>query len=65
MPPKINAELCIACGKCVLVCPEDVIWGDEVPSVLYPEECWHCYACKMECPVEGALEIVLRVEMKM
>lgn len=60
MPPVINDKLCIRCGKCVEVCPEDVFFGSkkkETPVVSYPEECWHCNACVLYCPVEEAVRL--------
>jgi adenylylsulfate reductase subunit B len=60
MPPIINKEKCIACSRCVDVCPLDVFWGSEkkqIPEISYPEECWHCSACVQECPEEGAIRI--------
>jgi adenylylsulfate reductase subunit B len=60
MPPIIDKEKCIACSRCVDVCPLDVFWGSEkkkIPNISYPEECWHCSACVEECPEEGAIRI--------
>ena len=60
MPPIIDKEKCIDCGICVDVCPQDVYFGSkerETPVVSYPEECWHCDACVLECPVEGAVRL--------
>jgi NAD-dependent dihydropyrimidine dehydrogenase PreA subunit len=66
MPPEINYDKCIACGKCVDFCSEDVFFGTtkgEKPVVRYPDVCYHCYCCVMECPVEGAIH--LRIPMTM
>jgi len=66
MPPIINKEKCIKCGKCADVCSEDVFYGTEktgFPSVTYPEECWHCSACQQECPVDGAIRIRVPLSM--
>jgi NAD-dependent dihydropyrimidine dehydrogenase PreA subunit len=33
-----------------------VILFDEttkVPLVKYPDECWHCGSCRLDCPVEA------------
>jgi len=50
MPPVFN-DRCTACFKCVETCPGDILReGDEKPDVAYPEECWHCGACMMDCP---------------
>ena len=60
MPPIIDANKCICCGKCVDVCAEDVFYGSkpgEVPVVTYPKECVHYNACVLECPVPGAIRL--------
>jgi adenylylsulfate reductase subunit B len=60
MPPVINKELCISCGKCVEICLADVFYGSkkgENPVVTYPDECWHESACVMDCPVKGAIRL--------
>lgn len=59
MPPMINEEKCIACNTCAQICGMDVFGPVVVkrkPTVRYPEECWHCRACVMDCPV-GAIEM--------
>ena len=64
MPPIIDKTKCTACGVCTEVCPMDVFWGSEskkTPMVTYPGECWHCYACVLDCPAEGAIR--LRIPM--
>lgn len=66
MPPVINDEICTGCGICVERCPQDVFFGSErkkQPVVSYPEECWHCYACVMDCPTEGAISLRTPVPM--
>ena len=65
MPPEINYEKCSGCGNCVKFCAEDVFFGTkgfgqskkEKPVVTYPDLCWHCHACVLECPVEGAIRV--------
>ena len=53
MPPKFN-ENCISCFKCVEICPGDCLReGPDGPVVVYPDECWHCGACMMDCPSEA------------
>jgi adenylylsulfate reductase, subunit B len=60
MPPEINYEKCIACSRCADICAEDVFFGSkkgQKPEVTYPEVCFHCYCCIIECPVEGAIKL--------
>ena len=65
MPPIIDHDKCIACGKCVEACQSDVFYGSkrkEIPVVFYPEECWHDNACVLACPVEGAVRLRIPLE---
>ena len=65
MPPIINARKCTACGICAEVCPQDVFWGSQrknIPVVSYPEECWHCNSCVLDCPEKA---ITLRIPLPM
>ena len=63
MPPKFN-ENCISCFKCVEICPGDILRESEKgPAVAYPEECWHCGACMMDCPTK-AIRLDLPVWMR-
>jgi len=60
MPPVINEDKCTSCGKCFDICSEDVFFGSkkrEIPVITYPDECWHCNACVLDCPVEGAIRL--------
>lgn len=65
MPPVIDEEKCIKCGKCVDVCMVDVYFGSkegELPKIMYPEECCHFNCCVEECPVDA---ITLRIPLPM
>ena len=57
MPPVINYTKCVACGTCADICCMDVFHKTEeaVPRVIvrYPNECWHCRACAMDCPQDA------------
>jgi adenylylsulfate reductase, subunit B len=53
MPPLIDPGACNGCGLCAESCPTDVFTRDkagEIPEVRYPEECWHCNSCVLDCP---------------
>ncbi len=51
-------ESCTGCGICVDTCPGDILAMDEdegVAYVAYPDECWYCGVCRIECPVEAVV----------
>lgn len=53
MPPVIDRKKCVSCGMCADVCCMDVFKKNEEEKqvvVRYPDECWHCRACVMDCP---------------
>lgn len=53
MPVTVDYGKCIGCKRCYDLCPMDVItWDDDIdmPRITYPEVCWHCAICYMECP---------------
>ena len=56
MPPIIIKDKCNACGVCADICPTDVFRiankGD-IPEIRYPEECWHCNSCVLDCSQEA------------
>jgi adenylylsulfate reductase subunit B len=63
MPPIIEKEKCNACGVCVDICPMDVFRmkkEKEMPEIRYPDECWHCNACVLDCKQEA---IKLRIPL--
>jgi adenylylsulfate reductase subunit B len=66
MPPMINKKKCSRCGQCAEICSEDVFFGSEkkmTPVVAHPEECWHCNACVLACPEEGAIRLRIPLPM--
>ncbi|MBD5416851.1 MAG: ferredoxin family protein [Desulfovibrio sp.] len=66
MPPFIHEDQCKKCLLCVEACQSDVFYGSvrgAVPVVTYPDECWHCNACVIECPT-GAVEIRLPLNLE-
>lgn len=59
MPPVIDQALCVKCGLCAQICPLDVIKVEKHEQkgkqivVKYPDECWHCRACAIDCPKQA------------
>ena len=52
--PKINREVCTACGMCARFCPCDVITvtkGNPDSPVIDWNYCKGCGICSNECPV--------------
>ncbi len=49
---KLDADLCVGCGACTIVCPQDVLTLDGAKAqVADPDGCMECGACAMNCPV--------------
>ena len=57
MPPVIDRNKCIKCGTCEESCCMDVFKKTETEPheilVRYPDECWHCRACVLDCPQDA------------
>ena len=65
MPPVIDKAVCNECRICYNICPEDVFDVVEgVVGVRYPDECWHCAACMVDCPV-SAIDLYIPIPMRL
>ena len=51
----IDTAACTGCGRCVEICPVDVLRPSPslpVAIVAYPRDCCGCRLCAQECPVD-------------
>lgn len=55
MSIEISQNRCIACARCMQVCPGSLIYSDKDGKAYIPkpERCWGCTACVKECPAES------------
>ncbi len=51
MSIRIDREKCIACAKCMQICPGKLLYPDQAKKafIKYPRDCWGCTACLKEC----------------
>jgi adenylylsulfate reductase subunit B len=56
---SFERDCCIQCGSCAEHCPGHVLALDEEdrPYERYPDDCWYCGVCKVECP-EDCITII-------
>lgn len=53
VPPELNVEACIGCGRCEASCVYDAIHVAGEKAVLTPEKCYGCGLCVTRCPVQA------------
>ncbi len=51
----VSAERCIACDKCIAICPTNVFdrGADGVPMISRHDDCQTCFQCEANCPVDA------------
>ena len=59
-PLTFDETKCVGCNRCLEACQIDVMLPNAAkgrpPVVAYPDECWYCGCCVMECP-NGAIKL--------
>ena len=51
---EIDADACVACRKCYLVCPAEAVEGaKKTPHKIIQERCIQCGACYINCPKDA------------
>lgn len=51
--PTIEADLCKACGQCVMVCPDSAVHVINETYRIDYDYCKGCGLCVFECPAEA------------
>lgn len=51
--PKVNAKLCIGCGKCAESCPPQIIEIRDKKAKMNLKNCISCFCCQEMCPVNA------------
>ncbi|MFG2138526.1 4Fe-4S dicluster domain-containing protein [Streptomyces sp. NPDC048650] len=51
----VSAERCIACDKCITVCPTNVFdrGEDGIPVLARHTDCQTCFQCEANCPADA------------
>ncbi len=49
----LEADQCIACGRCAQVCPRGVFVVEEVAALPHADRCEQCGACIVQCPTDA------------
>lgn len=51
--PVIAKSLCIGCGKCKEICPQDTILLTDGKARIVAKDCIRCFCCHEVCPVKA------------
>ena len=64
MSIEIIKDKCVSCGKCIGVCPGNLIYKDKDKKsfIKYKKDCWGCTACIKQCKF-GAIKYYLGADI--
>ena len=64
MSIRIDVGKCTGCGKCIEVCPGNLLYKNEKCQtyIKYPRDCWGCTSCVKECQA-GAIRYYLGADI--
>ena len=64
MSIEVTRSHCVGCGRCVAICPGNLLRLDEAgkAEIRFPRDCWGCAACLKECPTQ-AIALFLGADM--
>lgn len=64
MSIRIDKHACVGCGRCMEVCPGNLIKKDEngLAEIIREKDCWGCTSCVKECKLR-AIQFYLGADM--
>ncbi len=51
--PVVVHKICIGCGKCAEICPQDTITIPRDKAIIHQKNCIRCFCCHEMCPVKA------------
>ena len=48
---RVDRKICLGCGGCISVCPQDAISWNAYRALVNQEKCISCAICIRTCPI--------------
>jgi len=55
--PQVIPERCLACGRCINVCPMSTIVMKDGAAFVNQENCKSCFVCMRVCPTDAFVKV--------